>query len=232
MAMFLTAIADGVGMFFSHWEIWVGCFVYGSIFILYYFMLRFVLRAGGENRGVQMAGCVTNLFGGLALQGIAVSFFVTAILPILYGGDGYISHTFLIDNWWMISKTGLMSICAVIIFSLVPILNIFSSQAPGSITFVQGVLVFHVLTRNVTSEMMQERSPSAIVFPGFWTFIGFLILSTVIVYAVSIAIIDIMERLRLIDDESFETMGFEIGNFVGVFPGLLCICIYCSYVGQ
>jgi hypothetical protein len=228
--MFWTSIADGIGMLFSHWEIWVGILIYGTIFLTYFLLFGLALSAGGDNGGVQMAGCLTHLIAGPALQGILVSFLVTAILPILCGGDDFIPLSFLTENWWAITKAGLISIGITLLLSLIPIVGSFISNTPGTSIFVQGVIVFQMLANKVLFEVLDKINPNADIFPGFWTSVGFLILSIVIVYIVSIGLILLLTQLRIISEHSMESMGFVIGNFIGVLPGILCLCIYCSYI--
>jgi hypothetical protein len=188
------------------------------------------MSAGEDKGGVQMAGCLTHLIAGQALQGILVAFMVTSILPILCGGHDFIPLSFLADNWWAITKAGLISIGITLLSSLIPVVGHFISETPGTSIFVQGVIVFLMLANKVLSEVLDKLNSHAVIFPGFWTSVGFLILSIGIVYLVSFGLILLLTSLKIINDNAMETMGFVIGNFIGVLPGVLCLCIYCSYV--
>jgi hypothetical protein len=228
--MFWTSITDGIGILFSHWEIWIGILIYGTIFVTYSILFRLGLSSGGANGGTQVAGSLTHLIVGPALQGILVSFLVTAILPILWGGEEIIPLSFLTENWWAITKAGLISIVITILISLIPIVGSFISNTPGTTIFVQGVIVFHMLADKMLFEVLVKISPSSEILPDFWTSIGFLIFSIVIANLVPMGLIMLLFLLRIINDNSMESMLLVVGNFIGVIPGILCLCIYSSYI--
>jgi hypothetical protein len=224
--MFWTSITDGIGTLFTHWEIWVSILIYGLIFLTYFILFGLAMSAGEDKGGVQMAGCLTHMITGTALQGMLVAFMVTSILPILCGGHDFIPLSFLADNWWAITKTGLISIGITLLLSLIPVVGHFISNTPGTSIFVQGVIVFQMLANKVLSEVLDNLNSNADIFPGFWTSVGFLILSIVIVYLVSFGLIILLTSLKIINKNAMVTMGFVIS----VLPGVLCLCIYCSYV--
>ncbi|MFN4299674.1 MAG: hypothetical protein ACK4EX_08105 [Thermaurantimonas sp.] len=228
--MFWTSIVDGIGMFFSHWEIWVGILIYGTIFLTYFLLFGFALSKGGDNRGVEMAGCLIHLIAGPALQGILVSFLVTAIFPILCGGDDFISLSFLTENWWAITKAGLISICITLLLSSTPFVDSFIYSTPGTSIFVQGVIVFRMLANKVLFEVLDKINPNADIFLGFWTLVGLLILSFVIHFIISSGLMLLLINLEIISSDPMESMDFVIDNIIGVFPGILCLCIYCSFI--
>jgi len=228
--MFWKSIADGIGILFTHWEIWVSILLYGLIFLSYFFLFGLVLLKNEDRGGVQIAGCLTNMIAGPALQGILVAFMVTAILPILCGGHDFIPFSFLTEYWWEITKVGLWSMLITILLTLIPIVGKFILDIPGTAIFVQGAIVFKILANQVLDEVLNTLNSNANLFPGFWASVGFLILSIVIVYVITIGLILLLTKLNIINEYAMESMGFVIGNFIGVLPGVLCLCIYTSYI--
>ncbi len=228
--MFWKSIAEGTAMLLTHWEIWAGIFLFGIIFISYFLLLGLVLTKNEGKGGVQLVGCLTHIIAGPALQGILVAFLVTAILPILCGGHDFIPFSFLTEYWWQIMKAGLWSMLITIILTLIPIMGKFISDTPGTAIFVQGAIVFKLLANQVLDEVFKTLHSNANVFPSFWASFGFLVFSIVIVYMITVGLILLLTRLNIIDEYAMESMGFVIGNFIGVLPGVLCLCIYTSYI--
>lgn len=227
--MFWKAIADGLGQM-THWEIWVSILVYGIVIILFFFALGYTMMKNEDSGGVQTAGCLTTMIGGPLVQGILVAFLVTALLPILIGGDDFTPMEFVSEYWWSITKAGLLSMLITFLLTLVPLIGDFISKTPGTAIFVQGAIVFHMLANKALGAVLSQSGAKASLFPGFWVTIGFVLLSIIIVYIVSIIIIGTLMQLKVMDEYSTERYGFLIGNFVGVIPGILCLCIYCAYI--
>ncbi len=127
-------------------------------------------------------------------------------------------------------KAGLWSMLITIILTLIPIMGKFISDTPGTAIFVQGAIVFKLLANQVLDEVFKTLHSNANVFPSFWASFGFLVFSIVIVYMITVGLILLLTRLNIIDEYAMESMGFVIGNFIGVLPGVLCLCIYTSYI--
>lgn len=227
--MFWKAITEGLSQM-THWEIWISIFIYGLIFGLFYFTVGYAMLTKEDSKGVQAAGCLTSIVGGPVIQGILVAFTVTALLPILAGGEDFIPFDLISANWWPVTKAGLISIVVTILLTFIPLLGDFISKTPGTAIFVQGAIVFHMLANNVLSEILKQSNSNANIFPGFWVSIGFVILSIIIFYIVFFIVVFILIKLKIIDDYSVEKYSFLIGNFIGLIPGILCLFLYCSYI--
>lgn len=228
--MFWRSIAVGVQMLFTHWEIWLSAVVYVIIFLGYLFLFGTALSKSANSDRAQMTGCLTYMITGPAVQGILVSFMVTGLLPILCGSDDFLPFSFLIENWWPIAKAGLLTIIVTIILMFIPVVGEFISRTPGTVIFIQGIIVYKLLIHHVLRDVIKYPNLSVDIFPGFWTSIGFLILSIVFVYIFTLVSIYILLRSKVVDSDTINSLSFITGNLVGVLPGLLSICIYCSYV--
>lgn len=226
--MFWKSIFQGIEVLFTHWEIWVGILLYGSIFFAYFLIFGLLLSKNEDSAGTQATGCLTHMFAGPLLQGLLVAFLVTLILPILMGGDNIIQLSFIGQYWWPIAKAGLISMGITLLLTFLPIIGKFIAETPGTAIFIQGVIVFHMLVNSVIYDTLNSINSEANIFPGFWTTIGFLILSILLIYLFSILILSILSKF--IDEYTLESYGFIIGNFIGVIPGILTLCIYSSYV--
>lgn len=227
--MFWKAITTGLAQM-AHWEIWVSSILYGLIFLLFYFALGYTMMKNEDSRGAQTAGCLTTMIGGPVLQGVLVSFLVSALLPILMGGDDFTPMNFITEYWWSITKAGVVSIIITLLLTIIPVIGDLIAKAPGTAIFVQGAIVFHMMANKALSTILEQTGVKASLFPGFWVTIGFVILSVVIVYVVSFLVILALMQLKLWDEYSSKKYGFIFGNFIGVIPGILCLCIYCSYI--
>lgn len=226
--MFWKSIANGIGVLFTHWELWVGILLYVFIFLAYFIIFGLVLSKNEDKSGAQMTGCLTQMLTGPLLQGLLVAFLVTLILPILLGGNDFMPISFIGEYWWPITKAGLISIGITVLLTFLPIIGRFISDTPGTAIFIQGAIVFHLLANSVLYETLETLNSNANIFPGFWVTIGFLILSIAIVYVFSIGILALLSSF--ISEYTMESFGFVIGNFIGVIPGILTLCIYSSYI--
>lgn len=232
--MFWTSIASGIGMLFSNWEIWIGIFIYGVIFLSLQLLIELMVNVGsGDNYINKNSGLIKMIFETI-LEGVLISFLITAILPILRGGDGFISLSFLTSNWLDIVKLGLISMVVTFLFSYVPILGTLISKLPGALIFVQCLLIFELLVNNVFIEVLEGLSVENTVSPDFWTWIGFILLSVFIsvltVYTLSIGLIYLLTYFKIITEKSLVSIKLYIQNAIGIIPGILTLCIWCSYI--
>lgn len=231
--MFWTSIACGIGMFFSNWEIWIGIFIYGVIFLSIQLLIGFMVNSGSGDNYVSKNSDLIKMILETILEGVLISFLVTAVLPIFRGGDGFISLSFLTQNWLGIVKLGLISMVVTFLLSYVPI-GTFIFKLHGASIFVQCLLIFELLVNNVFIEVLEGLSVENTVAPGFWIWIGFILfsvlISILIVYSLTIGLINLLIYLKIISERSRAAITLLIHNFIGIIPGILTLCIWCSYI--
>lgn len=228
--MFWQSIAQGIGILFSHWEIWVAILAYGILMLLYMLAFGAFMMKTAERSGAQMIGCLGNLIAAPVVQGVLVAFMVTALLPILLGGHDFVPLSFLAEGWWTITKAGLLSMLITIGLGFIPVLGKIITDTPGTAIFVQGAIVVRILSRPFLKELLTMLDSKVDVFPGFWVSAGFVVLSILIIFGFTFGFIYLLTKVGLIGEDGAEGIGAMIGTVIGVIPGVLMLCIYCSYV--
>ena len=228
--MFWKSILDGIGNLFTHWEIWASIAVYLLLFMGYLIGFGAVMSKSANNGNTQIVGCLTHMIAKPVVQGILVAFMVIAISPILCGGDDFIPFSFIVDKWWSILKVGLVSMFIVTILSFIPFLGNIITDTLGAPIFVQGIIIFRIISNKISTEVLGKLTPAK--FPGFWVMIGFMILSTILIYIISFVFFLLLTQLKIVSEDAMESDSKKIiiGGFIEVLAGVLCLCIYCSYI--
>ena len=90
------------------------------------------------------------------------------MLPILLGGVIFCRLIFLTSNWLRIAKAGAISLLITLIFSLIPLLGFLIAHVPGIAFFVQGAVVFHLLSNRVLREVLNVHGVKTNLLPGIW----------------------------------------------------------------
>jgi hypothetical protein len=227
--MFWNAILDGL-IQMRHWEIWVSIIFFGTCITLFYFTIGIAMMKYERNEKVQVAGCLTAGVGAPVVQGILVALMVTALFPILMGQTDFAPFSLIREFWWQIAKAGIISIGITIIFTFIPFLGDFIEKMPGTAVFVQGAILFHMLASSTLTDIVNQAGVKLTLWPGFWVSIGFVFLSVIIAYIFTLIVYQLLLKLDIIDGYWLDRNAGWISNFVGVIPGILCLCIYCAYV--
>src|SRR5205823_8464113 len=97
--------------------------------------------AGSTPANRSVAGCLTTMVGGTLVQGVAVSAYLTFIMPIILGGQQVTPLGFVSDHPGTVVAAGVLSIRAILLVGSIPILGASATFA----TFVQAVVFCRVL---------------------------------------------------------------------------------------
>jgi hypothetical protein len=157
------------------------------------------------------------MIGGTILQGIAVSVYLTTILPIILGGTGLTPLSFIADHFGTIAIAGGLGVVAMVLVSLVPIVG--SSQTFA--TFVQGIVVCRTLAGGAL-EYAARYGGGEVVYPGLLASIGFVMIAVVLA---RLAIL----LLAVTSVTSRESSATFLGPPLGLVFGLLPVFMYMRY---
>ncbi len=231
--MFWRAIAKGFGQM-GHWEIWVSILLFVLIYSLYYSRLNSKINESADDTNGQPPGLLKTALFGIVLQGLLVTIMVSALLPILIGLDGFSPIEFFQQNWLLIVKSGFVSIAITFILSFIPIVGNFITKLPGTAIFFQGIIVFHMLSNPALRALLYGSNLSKSLFPGIWASLGFVLFSIIAVFIfgffISTIIKGILSKLNVFDNLSEQKCDLIIAHFAGIIIGILCLCIYSSYI--
>ena len=167
------------------------------------------------------------MIGGIVLEGILMAFTIAFLLPILLGGLSVTPISEVIPLWWPIVKAGAIAMLAVTVLSLIPIIGGLIAHSPAIETFVEGVIIFRFFSEYSVNQMLIEANARGSVYPGFWACIGFIIITTVIVYLIifGLALLSMPFEGTVIG-EFFLIIG---GRVFCVLGGMIPLFMYSSY---
>jgi hypothetical protein len=168
--MFWNAVGSGLSVLL-HYQVWIGAALVvllslGSMLLL----TRATVGSTPENRSP--AGCLTTMVGGTLVQGVAVSAYLTLIMPIILGGRHLTPLAFVSDHAGTVVTAGVLGIMAILFVGFIPILG--GSATFG--TFVQGVVVCRVLAGSTLDYAASHRG-AQVAYPGLFASIGFVVIA-------------------------------------------------------
>jgi hypothetical protein len=224
--MFWKSVIEGLAIL-GHWQVWIAVVVYMAINFAF---LMIVAKIAGEDKsGGRMAtGCLFHMMGGTVLHGILMSLMVSFLFPILLGRSFTTPISVIIASLWPIVKIGVIAIVAVTIMSIIPLIGGFISNSPGIQAFLEGVIIFRLLSGNVIDHILTEANVQGSVYPGFWASIGFLIIAGILVMVVmfGLSLLSVPLKYTAVG----ELMLMIIGPVLGVLGGIIPLFMYSSYV--
>lgn len=223
--MFWNSIIVGLIAFFTNWQIWVSILLFCLITFAYFFVF---MITGKDSEYHRSSATSAYTITGIILQGFTIAFLVALILPILCGGVEFSSISFLTSKFWYIILAGIFAIIAILGFSIIPFLGSIISNSAGVGIYIQGVIAFELLSNNIFVKAIGNSNLD--VFPGFWVFTGFLIFSIILIYLFTNLLLVLLMKLGIFSEYGMGNLNMVFANFLGIFPALLCICIYGSYV--
>jgi len=224
--MFWKSIIQGL-LILGFWQVWIPVVAYMTINFV--FLMIVANMVGEEKSGGRMAtGCLFHMIGGTVLHGTLMSLMVAFLLPILLGSSTAAPITEIIALLYPIIKIGIIAIIAVTILSIVPIIGRFIADSPGIQAFLEGVIIFRLLSGYTIEQMLTEAHVQSNVFPGFWLSIGYLIIAGILVRLVIFGLA--LFSVSLEDTVVGELMPIVIGPALGVLGGIIPLFMYSSYV--
>jgi hypothetical protein len=132
---------------------------------------------------------------------------------------------------WPIIKIGVIASIWVTILCFIPLIGGFISSSPGIQVFLEGVIIFRLLSGYAIGLILTEANVYGNVYPGFWASIGFLIIAGVLVMGMMIGLPSLLRLLPISPyNPVVEKLSIVAGSVIGVLGGILPIFMYSSYV--
>jgi hypothetical protein len=224
--VFWESIIEGFKVL-AHWQVWVAVLIYLLINLSFLFIIAMVV--GQKESGGRMAtGCLFQMFGGTILHGALMGFLVAFLLPLMLGGNSTLPLSYFPSLLWPLFKVGLIAIIAVTLLCFIPLIGHFISESPGVQAFLEGVIIFRLISSSTVEEVLSITHISGNIYPGFLTSLGFLIISGISVYAI-VFIISLLSTY-FEGTTTGELLPIVIGPAFGVIGGIIPLFMYSSYV--
>jgi len=224
--MFWESIIAGLAIL-GHWQVWVAAVLYMTINFAFLMIVAKMARED-ESGGRMATGCLFHMIGGTVLHGILMGLMVAFLLPILLGGPSAAPISGIIALLWRIIKIGVITIVAVTILCIIPLIGRFIASSPGIQAFLEGVIIFRLLSGYAIDQILTKANVQGSVYPGFWASIGFLIIAGILVRVVMFSLALLSVPLK--DTAVGGLMLIVIGSVLGVLGGIIPLFMYSSYV--
>lgn len=224
--MFWDSIWEGIKTL-GHWQVWLAVIIY---MILSFLFLYIISKISGEDEygGRAASGCLFYIIGGTAFHGMLMSIMISILLPILLGHNSTLPLGIILSSLWPIIKVGLIAIVAVTIISFIPLIGSFIANSPGIQGFIEGVIIFRLLSVSLIYKIMTQAELTGRIYPTFWQLIGFLIIAGILVKVIMFIVA--FATVPFEDSEFGELIPILIGPVLGVLGGLIPLFMYSSFV--
>lgn len=224
--MFWESVFNGF-VVFGNWQVWAAMIVY-VVIMIGVLVLTSSISGGQESGGRGAAGCLTWLVGGTAVQVVLMGVMIAFLLPLLLGGKETAPLSTIWELIWPITKASIVAFVAVTILTFIPLIGTIISQSSGIQLFLEGVIIFRVLSSNFIVEVMAKTNTKTDILPGLLEVIGYIVIAG----ALSWLFIIIISALSALLDRygNGEIFMFYIAPVVSVAGGLLPLFMYTSYI--
>lgn len=216
--MFWNSVGLGVKTLL-HWQVWTALFLYVIVILGWFLVIALVVGRGEGPRST--IGCLIHLLGGSIYQAVVLGLLVMFLGPIMLGGDSHLPAGIVLSNLGLVAKASILALVALFLLSVVPILGGFLQGIPGIDVFIQGVVVFRIISAAIIEQLM-PAAPGSSLYPGLLMIIGFFAISFVLSGGVMLLAV-------LFPEES--TSQFLWSQVAGRLFGLLPLFMYSNYVG-
>jgi len=224
--MFWNSIVGGL-KFFSNWQVWGACIIYAIVMLIFFFIVS-KITGNDEDSGRGMVGCFTFAVGGIALEGILMSLTVMFLFPILLGQQSITPISEVLNFLWPIVKAGLIATVIVTIITIMPLVGSLIAYSPGAQTFLMGLIIFTLFTRDMFNIILAESNIQSSIYPTTWEIIGFIIIATVLTWLL-IGILSLIS-LPFGNTALRDMMSMFGGQVLGVFGGIITLCMYTNFI--
>lgn len=169
--MFWKSVIEGF-VILTHWKIWIISILYIGVHIFFLWITITKIFKGHV--------FLVRIIGDFIIPGILTSLVVAFLLPIFLKlpltGIKTLDITTLILQ---AIKIGIVATMVVALLGLLPIplISPFITFLPGIRTFLQGIIVFVILSRPVIHQILTKVNIHGSVYPSFWTTIGFFVIA-------------------------------------------------------
>ena len=224
--MFWNSIVGGLKLF-SNWQVWGACIIYAIVMFIFFFIVS-KITGDNEDSGRGMVGCFTFAIGGIALEGILMSLTVIFLFPILLGQQSITPISEVLNFLWPIVKADLIATVVVTIITIIPLIGNLIAYSPGAQTFLMGLIIFTLFTRDMFNTILSESNIQGSIYPTTWEIIGFIIIATALTWL----LIGILSLISLPFGETAlgAMMSMFGGQVLGVFGGIITLCMYTNFI--
>lgn len=224
--MFWDSIIGGLKLF-SIWQIWLASIIYALVMFLFFLTVSLII-GNKEDSGRGMIGCFTFSIGGIILEGILMSLIVIFLFPIFLGQQSITPLSEVVNFLRPIVEAGLIATIIVTILTVLPIIGNIIASLPGVQSFLMGLIIFTIFTRNQFEALLLELNIQGSIYPNIWQFIGYIILASLLTWLL-ILIFSII-FLPFGETALGSTMMMFIGQVVGVIAGIITLCMYAKFI--
>jgi len=224
--MFWDSIIGGLKLF-SNWQVWSACIIYAIIMLIFFFIVS-KITGEKEHFGREMAGYFTFTVGGIALEGVLMSLTVVFLFPILLGQQSIAPFSEVLNFLWPIVKAGLIATVIVTIITIMPLAGDLIAYSPGTQTFLMGVIIFRLFTKDLFNIILSESNIQGNIYPTTWEFIGFIIIATALTWLL-IGILSVIS-LPFSNTELGDIIPMIGGQVLGVLAGVVTLCMYTNFI--
>jgi len=224
--MFWNSIIGGLKLF-SNWQVWGACMIYAIVMLVFFFIVS-KITGEKEHFGREMAGYFTFTIGGIALEGVLMSLTVVFLFPILLGQQSITPISQVLNFLWPIIKAGLIATVIVTIITIMPLLGNLIAYSPGTQTFLMGVIIFRLFTKDMFNVILSESNIQGNIYPTTWEIIGFIIIATTLTWLL-IGILSVIS-LPFSNTELGDIIPMIGGQVLGVLVGIVTLCMYTNFI--
>jgi hypothetical protein len=219
--MLWNSIITGFSLF-AKWQIWLSVTFY-TIFSLFYFWL---LSKKGVNNDIKRKSNIK----GFIIHGILISLLVSYLLPVLLGSDNSIGISYLLNNIFKIILCGIIAALVIILLYKIPFIGPSIANAPGIQIFIEGVIIFRILTVTYINEMFRHTTLKNELYPDFWDGIFFLLVTIILRFIFISLISPLIKKILFKNSEIQYFMLIIFAPIYNILSGLIPFFMYCSHV--
>jgi len=225
--MFQNSIIQGISAL-ALWQVWVACLIYVLAELGFLSLLMGSAKDDSAPLGrKQGSGCLFYMLGGNLLHGVLMGLLVVFLLPIMLGGSSFMPLSTAGDLAFQAIKAGIVAVLAVTLLCFIPILGRFISKSQGLQAFIEGVIIFRLLSGKYDDDIV-DAAASGIVYPGLLTSLFYLLISTLMVYAILLGFNLLAALMRSKKFSRF--VGEVVGPALGVLGGIIPLFMYSAFV--
>ena len=220
--MFWHSVVAGLGVL-SHSQVWIGLVLYIAV-SFGWMMLIGVATASSKSGQVQLAGCLAQTFGGMLVQGIAITVYVVLLYPVMLGLNSVSPVRDSLAAWSAILVAGVLVTGVGLVTVMIPVVGNLIGNIPGALTFIQGATAFRLITNAIpTVANHVGESP----YPGWLVSIGFVLISAALSY-VALLLAGLIFMVQGGED-AVESSGFLAASISQGIAGFLPLFMYAQY---
>jgi hypothetical protein len=219
--MFFESIWEGA-KFVGHWQVLLAGLFYVGLLIAFRLLIgTFTVITG--NYGL---GCLFQLLGETTLQGTLMGVMIAYLLPLMLGAPFTAPIWALGQYMWPLIKTGFAAIAAVTLLGLIPVVGPFVTSSAGVQAFLEGLIIFRLLSEEVIDTLLKRNGSGAQVYPDFLQSVGFLIISGILTRVTMVGLVILTGSTTDKTSPVVTIGGLAFSSIGGVLP----LFMYSSYV--